>query len=450
MAPPEPPERRHRIKIRVLVVLASILAFLAIFTSWVDQQVFDTNQWVDTSGKLLEDKEISDALAVYAVDQLYANVDVSSLVKKRLPQGTQQLSAPISAGIRQVGTRAAEQALQTPRVQAAWKDANRVAHQQLITILKGDNEAVKEVGGKVVLDLRPLVLQLADRVGLKKQLNSQLPPDVGQLEVADAKELNTARTVAKLIQGFAWLFSIGSIALFGVAVYLAVGRRWVVCLGYGLGLIAAGLAAIVVRSILKPLFVHSLAETDVATTPADHAWDIVTGLLHSIASTVIIYGVLFVVAAYLASPQNGAVSIRQALAPWLRDRPAIPWSIFAALSVLVLIIWPPGGPRQLVVALLLIALAGIGLKALSRTTRTEFPDAQRGDWLLGMRQRARRMSAEASRRVSSALKDLADDERHPDDAKIDRLERLGQLKDRGILSDDEFSEEKQRILSGTG
>src|SRR4051794_17702967 len=106
MASSEPPERRHRIKIRVLVVLASILAFLAIFTSWVDQQVFDTNQWVDTSGKLLQDKEISDALAGYAVDQLYANVDVSSVVKKRLPEGTQQLSAPISAGIRGVATRA--------------------------------------------------------------------------------------------------------------------------------------------------------------------------------------------------------------------------------------------------------------------------------------------------------------------------------------------------------
>ena len=54
MASADPPEMRHRIKIRVLVILASILAFLAIFTSWVDQQVFDTNQWVDTSGKLLE------------------------------------------------------------------------------------------------------------------------------------------------------------------------------------------------------------------------------------------------------------------------------------------------------------------------------------------------------------------------------------------------------------
>ena len=74
-----------------------------------------------------------------------------------------------------------------------------------------------------MLDLRPLVLQLADRVGLKKQLNERLPPDVGQLEVADAKELDTARTITRIIEGLAWLFSIGTLALFALAAYLARG-----------------------------------------------------------------------------------------------------------------------------------------------------------------------------------------------------------------------------------
>ncbi|MGC1813773.1 MAG: hypothetical protein WA696_06515, partial [Solirubrobacterales bacterium] len=67
MASTQPPETRHRLAVRILVVLATILAFLAIFTSWVDRQALDTNQWVDTSGKLLQDKEISDALAIYSV-----------------------------------------------------------------------------------------------------------------------------------------------------------------------------------------------------------------------------------------------------------------------------------------------------------------------------------------------------------------------------------------------
>src|SRR3954470_17289520 len=123
MASSQPPEMRHRVAVRVLVILASFLAFLAIFTSWIDRQALDTNQWVDTSGKLLEDKEISDALAIYSVDQLYASVDVAAILKKRLPPDLQPVSSPLAAGIREFATRAAQQAFQSPRVQTLWKDA---------------------------------------------------------------------------------------------------------------------------------------------------------------------------------------------------------------------------------------------------------------------------------------------------------------------------------------
>ena len=162
----------------------------------------------------------------------------------------------------------------------------------------------------------------------------------------------------------------------------------------------------------------------------------------------IIFGILFVVAAFLASPANGAVSIRQALAPTLRDRPGVVWSIFAAVALLAVIIWPPSGTRQLVLTLLLIALAGAGVEALRRETLREFPNAKRGEWVAGMRRRARRASSEAGRRIGSAMKELgSDQERHPDDAKLDRLERLGELKKKGVLTAAEFREEKKRILS---
>ena len=447
MASTDPPETRHRIAVRILIVLASILAFLAIFTSWIDRQALDTDQWVDTSGKLLEDKAISDAVATYAVDQLYANVDVAAVVKQRLPKDVQQFSAPVAAGVRQFATRAAEQAIQSPRIQQAWKDANRIAHRQLVSILKGNHEVVSSQNGRVVLDLRPLVLQLADRIGLKKQLNQRLPPDVGQLEVADSKQLDTAQAVTKLIQGLAWLFTLGTVALFVAAAYLAKGRRWMAVLGYGLGLIAAGLAAIAVRSVLKGLLVDTLAKTEAANEPAQHAWDIATALLHSIASSVIIYGVLFVVAAFLASPSSYAVGIRRALAPTLRERPGLVGTLFGAAALFALIVWPPPGVRQLVLALLLIALAGIGLEALSRKTREEFPGASKGDWMLAMRERARRTSSEAGRRIGSAVRGLADGDRQPEDAKLDRLERLGELKEKGVLTATEFREEKKKVLA---
>ncbi|HEY1237022.1 MAG TPA: SHOCT domain-containing protein [Solirubrobacterales bacterium] len=457
MASTAAPESKHRIKVRILVVLASILAFLAIFTGWVDRQALDTDHWVDTSGRLLEDEVISDAMANYTVDQLYANVDVPALLKKRLPKNLQPVASPAAAGIRALSTRAAERAFQSPRVLTLWKQANRVAHTQLVAILEGKSETVSSQGGKVVLDLRPIVLQLADRLGLKKQVthaidqgeaSGRVKPGFSQLEIADSKQLDTAQTVTKILKGLAWLFSLGSLVLFGVAVYLAAGRRWVVVLGYGLGLIAAGLAAIAVRSAAKGLVIDSLAKTEEARAPAEHAWDISTSLLHSIASSVIIFGVLFVIAAFLASPVNLAVSIRQALAPTLRERRGIVWSVFAAVALLAVIIWPPDGTRSLVLTLVLIALAGIGLEALARETQREFPGAKRGDWMLAMRERTRRAGTEAGRRIGSAMRGLTDEEKHPEDAKLERLERLGELKEKGVLTATEFRDQKKKILSG--
>jgi hypothetical protein len=456
MASAAPLESRNRITVRILVIAATVLAFLAIFTSWVDRQLLDTNEWVDTSGKLLEDRQISDALATYSVDQLYANVNVPALVKKRLPDGLQQFAAPASAGIREVATRATKRAFQSGRVQNLWKDANRVAHTQLVAILEDKSDAVSSQNGKVVLDLQPIIYQLADRLGFKKQVvqavnkgeaSGRLKPGFGQLEIADSDQLDTAQTVTKILEGLAWLFSIGSLALFVIAVWLARARYWTVVLGYGLGLIAAGLAAIAIRSALKGPITDSLAKTEEARIPAEHAWDIGTSLLHSIASSVIVFGVLFVVASFLASPANSAVSIRQALAPWLRDRPAVVWSAFATVALLAVIIWPPSGTRQVVLTLILIALAGAGLEALSRLTQREFPEARRGDWLLGMRQRAQRASSEAGRRIGSAVRGLTSDEKHPDDARLERLARLGELKEQGVLTETEFRAEKKRVLA---
>jgi hypothetical protein len=439
---------RHRIKVRVLVVLATILAFLAIFTTWVDRQALDTNQWVDTSGKLLQDKEISDALANYSVDQLYANVDVAALLKKRLPPELQPVSGPLAQGVREFAIRAAEQAFQDPRVQQLWADANQVAHTELVSILEDKNQVVSSQNGQVVLDLRPIVLQLADRIGLKKQAAQNLPTDVGQLQIANSKDLDNARTITKIIQGLAWFFTIGTLVLFALAAWLARERRWVVVLAYGLGLIASGLAAIALRAAAKTPVVDGLAKTEAARVPAQHAWDIATTLLQSIATTVIIFGVLFVVASFLASPANSAASIRQALAPTLRDRPGVVWSVFGAVALIVLIIWPPSGSRQLVLSLLLIALAGAGLELLRRRTAREFPGVKRGDWMLAMRQRARRTSSEAGRRIGSAVRELTDDDKAPEDAKLDRLERLGELKKKGVLTAAEFREEKKKLLSG--
>ena len=114
-----------------------------------------------------------------------------------------------------------------------------------------------------------------------------------------------------------------------------------------------------------------------------------------------------------------------------------------------MIIWPPSGTRLLVFTLLLIVLAGVWLEEVRRLTAREFPGAKKGDWMKSMRKRMSEAGSEAGRRVGSAMKGLtSDDDVHPDDAKLERLEKLGELKEKGVLTAAEFREEKKKLLSG--
>ena len=104
-----------------LIVLASVIAFLAVFSIWAKRQVLETDNWVRTSSELLEDEEIRTQLSIFIVDEVYANVDVRGEIESRLPPDLKGLAGPAAGGIRQLMERVADEALQRPRVQAAGR-----------------------------------------------------------------------------------------------------------------------------------------------------------------------------------------------------------------------------------------------------------------------------------------------------------------------------------------
>src|SRR5262249_46167144 len=129
--------KQRRWIVWTLIVLAFLVLVIGTATVWVKRQALDTDHWTNSSTELLQDDQIRQALSVYIVDQLYDNVDVSQRLQQRLPSNLQGLAGPISAALREPATRAVDQLLQRPRIQKAWEDANRLAHQELMAILNG-------------------------------------------------------------------------------------------------------------------------------------------------------------------------------------------------------------------------------------------------------------------------------------------------------------------------
>jgi hypothetical protein len=58
------------------------------------------------------------------------------------------------------------------------------------------------------------------------------------------------------------------------------------------------------------------------------------------------------------------------------------------------------------------------------------------------------MRADVGQRITSAARKPTDQDQHPDDERLERLERLGELKEKGLLTATEFRAEKKRILEG--
>jgi hypothetical protein len=431
----KPTGQRHGGVVKALVVVGSLLAVVACFSTWAERQALSTNDWVNTSSKLLENQAIQKALANYAVDQLYANVNVNAELEKVLPKNFKQLSGPAATGLRSVATDGVQRALGTSRFQQLWQNANRAAHQTLINIIEDKGKVVSTSGGEVDLKLQPLIVQAAAQLGLPSDITSKLPPDAGNLKILRSDQLGLAQTIAKLIRGLALITSLLALALFALAIYLSRGYRWITVLAVGIGLILVGIVVLILREVAGSVLVQDLA-SEQAKPAADAAWSIGTSLLASIARNLIVYGGFFVLAAWLASPHRSSVATRRALTPVLRDYPT---AVGAVLGVIGLI-WLLSGvdsTRAILTRLVLLAMAGVGLFQLRRMSIADFPDATLGE-----------MPERVRVRASSMWRGRQRARPEPQDRKLERLERIASLHDRGALNDEEFESEKAAVMAG--
>src|SRR4051794_23428975 len=365
--------RARRRTVKGLVILGSVLAFLSVFAIWTERQALNTDDWVNTSGRLIQNKTIRTALSNYLVDQLYENVDVEAELEERFPKDVKELAGPAAGGLRQVAGDGAERVLETSTAQSLWEDANRSAHEQLISVLEDKGDAVSTDEGNVSLNLGSLLTNLASQVGIGQNLAEKLPPDAGQIEILRSDELKTAQNIAVAIKGLAIVLSLLTFIAFGAAIYLTREGRWVTVLYSGIGLVAAGFAVIVAREIAGGIVVDQLVVTESAKPAGEAAWSIATSLMVSIATTVIVIGVLFAIAGWLASPTGSARATRRVIAPTLREHIAYVYTALAIIVCLYFLSGPTQGLRSFLTTLIIAGMAAFGVRELSKQTAEEYP-----------------------------------------------------------------------------
>jgi len=470
------PWRRRTVK--ALLALGALLAFLSVFAIWVERQALDTSEWVNTSGQLIRDPTIRTAVGDYLVEQLYENVDVEKELEDILPGDTKELAGPAAGGLRQVAGTGAEKVLETGTAQSLWETANRTAHEQLMAVLENKKEAVSTAEGEVKLNLGSMLTNLAGQIGLAKGLAEKLPPDAGQITILKSEQLKTAQDVVIAIKGLALLLSILTFLVFGLAIYLTQGGRWVTVLFSGVALIVAGLLVVVLRHVAGGIVVDQLVKQQNVKPAAEAAWSIGTSLMVSIATTVIVIGALFAAAGWLSSPTGAARGARRVFAPALSRY--LPWCYGGLVVILGIYLLSASGVglRTFLTVVVIGIMAALGLRELSKQTAEEFPGLTFGevfaptrkmigtavsDAKLGERASkiklpevkrpggmgipdVRRPGGGRGRGEAAAPPPSRADVMRAEDARLSSLERLATLHEKGVLTDEEFAAEKARLL----
>jgi hypothetical protein len=257
-------------------------------------------------------------------------------------------------------------------------------------------------------------------------------------------ELDTAQDAFQLLKTLAWVLPLLTLAAFGLAVWLARDRRRAVR-GIGIMVAVVGLVGLVAARLTQNYVVGSLVASRDDRVAANNAWNILTELMRGTFRLMIVIGILFLIAAWLAGPGRRALSARGWLAPALHNRV---WA-YVVLAIVMLFMLVSSAVTDFSRVLVVAALAALGAVWIELTRAQalrEYPEASAPAFMADARTRMSEWREE--RRSASAARASAP---QASPAPIDITARLASLADlhgKGQLTDEEYASAKARVLAG--
>ncbi|MFZ9669685.1 MAG: hypothetical protein ACO3CR_07545, partial [Solirubrobacterales bacterium] len=212
---------------------------------------------------MIQNDAIRTQVSAFAVEELYANVDVEQEVEGILPKDQKGFSGIAAGGLRQVADRGVSLALEQPQIQDLWARAVEAAHASLVAVLEDRSQVLSTTGDNVELQLRPLIIEVADQIGLGNTARQNIPQTVGTVEIVQSQQLTEVQKFASAIKGLGIISSLLALVLIGIALALSPGYRWRTFLSLGVALIIAALVTLWIRSVGGSYVTSQLASADI-------------------------------------------------------------------------------------------------------------------------------------------------------------------------------------------
>jgi len=368
---PGPAHFRGRgVLVGVLIFLGSLMVIIGVLAIWLNTVIFDSSTWRATSQQIIQNPAVQHQTSQYVVDQLYNSSAVESQVAAALPPKLQPFAAAVTSGLHNVAIDAGDRLLATAPVQQLFVEASVKAHDEFALLINDQTKFAKIDNGKIVLDLRPVLIEIADKAGAGAQAERVLPANAGQLDIMSSNQLSTVQTAVRILHALSIWAAFICVVLFAVAVWLADGYRRRALLWSAIGILIATFVLIFVRRELGSMIIDALVG-NVAVRPAlITAWYIGTDVIGTINLTLLIIALVLVIGLWLAGQGRWSTAARRRLAPWL-SKPRYAFGI-PAVILFLLVVWGPLPVFEKPWSVLaMVVLGGIGIEVLRRQTIAE-------------------------------------------------------------------------------
>jgi len=312
----------------VLVVLATLLAPVAVVAAWAERTLTDTDRYVATVAPLASDPVVQDAVAGRITRELMERLDVAGLVQQAVGelQGTLQdrdlaprasaaldaLEAPLTSGVESFVRETADRVVTSPQFASAWTEANRVAHRQLVQVMRGSGGDVLQVSrdGELTIQLSGVIDLLKERLVARGLGAAQNIPSVdASFTLAQSTQLvQVQNRYGQVVALGAWLPWV-VLGLYAAGVLVAV-RPLRALVGAGLALALAMVTLGAALAVARGLYLDVLTGQVVRLDAAEVVFDQLLSFLRGTLRTVGVLGLVVALLAYLGGGSDSARALR--------------------------------------------------------------------------------------------------------------------------------------------
>lgn len=313
--------------VTVLIIVMAVLVPLSVLARWAHDEITDTDRYVETVTPLASDPAVQQAvidrvtteiMTRLRVDQVTAEA-IDALSARGLPplasSSLQALSTPLSDAIEGFIEKQVGSLVRSDEFEAAWVQANRQAHLQMVAVLTGEDTDLVQVSNNTVsVNLVTIIDRVKQRLVERGfTLAERLPAIDAQFTIFRSDDITKAQTGFRVLSALnTWLPILALICLLGA---VAVGRS------RRRTLIAASLAVVVSMVLLgaalngsREIYLNAIPSSELPPEAAAAVYDTLVYFIRLNIRALIVLFLAIAFIAWITGPVGAPATLRRSSA----------------------------------------------------------------------------------------------------------------------------------------